>query len=246
MLVTDVGDEMCWWQLWDVGDGFDRFCHQHTLSFCKASGTNIPKMSPISKFCHFHEKIATKIKSPTSTCHQHLCCSSKQFQKLPLRTTTVTIMFLLLRIFHTRIVTVKILFCLHSVAFPLRHYPPYLSDWKIRLGRIGRIWIYLDRNQCKFISIKSNWIWGIWWFRHSAKIAWLQEKVSKVQRMTFQVKYVIKCRAARTVIDRKWQRIQSGRAVFIFLIIHFDNLVFHWHTVVAQVQTFSFLILIMG
>ena len=23
MLVTDVGDEMCWWQLWDVGDRFN-------------------------------------------------------------------------------------------------------------------------------------------------------------------------------------------------------------------------------
>ena len=33
MLVTDVGDEMCWRQLWDVGDGFGRFCHQHPLSF---------------------------------------------------------------------------------------------------------------------------------------------------------------------------------------------------------------------
>ena len=26
MLVTDVGDEMCWWQLWDVGVGF--VCYQ--------------------------------------------------------------------------------------------------------------------------------------------------------------------------------------------------------------------------
>ena len=33
MLVTDVGDEMCWRQLWDVSDGFDRFRHQHPLSF---------------------------------------------------------------------------------------------------------------------------------------------------------------------------------------------------------------------
>ena len=57
MLVTDVGDEMCWRQLWDVGDVFGRFCHQHPLSFnisvgLPDSGTNIQKMSPISKFCH--------------------------------------------------------------------------------------------------------------------------------------------------------------------------------------------------
>ena len=23
MLVTDVGDEICWWQLWDIGDRFE-------------------------------------------------------------------------------------------------------------------------------------------------------------------------------------------------------------------------------
>ena len=23
MLVTDVGDQMCWWQVWDVGDRFN-------------------------------------------------------------------------------------------------------------------------------------------------------------------------------------------------------------------------------
>ena len=38
-----------------------------------ASGINIQKMSLISKFCHQHPKIVTNIKSPTSTCHQHLC-----------------------------------------------------------------------------------------------------------------------------------------------------------------------------
>ena len=31
MLVTNVGDEMRWRQLSDVGDGFDRFRHQHPL-----------------------------------------------------------------------------------------------------------------------------------------------------------------------------------------------------------------------
>ena len=60
MLVTDFVDEMCWWQLWDVGDGFDRFCHQHPLSFNISVG-------------HQHSKIVTKMKSPTLTCHQHLC-----------------------------------------------------------------------------------------------------------------------------------------------------------------------------
>ena len=54
MLVTDVGNEMCWRQLRDVGDGFGRFRHQHPLSFHIANVTltsdaNIQKMSPIWK-----------------------------------------------------------------------------------------------------------------------------------------------------------------------------------------------------
>ena len=32
MLVTDVGDERSWWQLWDVGDVFGRLSRQHRLS----------------------------------------------------------------------------------------------------------------------------------------------------------------------------------------------------------------------
>ena len=27
MLVTDVGDDMCWWQVWDVGECFDYFSY---------------------------------------------------------------------------------------------------------------------------------------------------------------------------------------------------------------------------
>ena len=33
MLMTDVGDEMCWRQLRDIGDGFGRLRHQHHLFF---------------------------------------------------------------------------------------------------------------------------------------------------------------------------------------------------------------------
>ena len=32
MLVADVGDQICWWRFWDVGDRFNitkKFCHQH-------------------------------------------------------------------------------------------------------------------------------------------------------------------------------------------------------------------------
>ena len=50
MLVTDVGDEMCLWQLWYVGDGLvtisyflttTKKCHQY-----RNSVTNIQKLSP--------------------------------------------------------------------------------------------------------------------------------------------------------------------------------------------------------
>ena len=63
MLVTNVGDQMCWRQLWDVGDSFDRLCHQHPLSFKTTIG-------------HQHSKDVTNIKIPSPTlknCHQHLC-----------------------------------------------------------------------------------------------------------------------------------------------------------------------------
>ena len=43
MLVTDVGDEMCWRQLWDACDGFRRFLHQYPLSFNISVGNQQPK-----------------------------------------------------------------------------------------------------------------------------------------------------------------------------------------------------------
>ena len=59
MSVTDVEDEMCWRQLWSVGDDFRRFCHQHPLSLNINVGhqqskyvTNIEILSVTSKFCH--------------------------------------------------------------------------------------------------------------------------------------------------------------------------------------------------
>ena len=54
MLVTDVGDEMCWRQLLDVGDGFGYFDHQHQLSF-------------YLNVWHQHSKDVTKIKILSET-----------------------------------------------------------------------------------------------------------------------------------------------------------------------------------
>ena len=73
----------CWWRMLKtkyVGDNFEMlvtvvadFVTNILYLLALASGTNIQKMSPISKFCHQHPKIVTNIKPPTSTCHQHLC-----------------------------------------------------------------------------------------------------------------------------------------------------------------------------
>ena len=63
MLATDVWDEICWRQLWDVSDGFERFCHQHPLYFTISVGHHYP-ISPISKFCHQH-KVTNIHLSPT-------------------------------------------------------------------------------------------------------------------------------------------------------------------------------------
>ena len=56
------GDEMCWRQLWDVGDGFGRFCPQHPLYFIISVGHRQPKdvinieiLSLTSKDCHRDE-----------------------------------------------------------------------------------------------------------------------------------------------------------------------------------------------
>ena len=76
MLVTENGDG-CWRQNMLATtlrrDGFYRFCQQHPLSFNIMMGTNIQKISPILKCCHQHPQIVSNIKSPTYTCHQHLC-----------------------------------------------------------------------------------------------------------------------------------------------------------------------------
>ena len=65
MLVTDVGEEICWWQLWDVGDNFGHFGRQHPLSFYISVGHQHPKdvinieiLSPTSLNSHQHHDVA--------------------------------------------------------------------------------------------------------------------------------------------------------------------------------------------
>ena len=73
MLETDVGGEMCWRQLWDVGDGFDRFGHQLPLYFNISVGQ------------HPKDVINSEILSPTlKNCHQHLCSHPKLIKCLDL------------------------------------------------------------------------------------------------------------------------------------------------------------------
>ena len=59
----DVGDEIFWRQLWDVGDDFCRFCHQNPLSLSISISVG-----------HQHPKDVTNIEILTPTlenCHQH-------------------------------------------------------------------------------------------------------------------------------------------------------------------------------
>ena len=71
MLVTNDGDEMCWRKLWDLGDGFGRFCHQHPLSYNISFGhqqskdvNNIEILSLSFKNCH-PDKVTNIHLSPT-------------------------------------------------------------------------------------------------------------------------------------------------------------------------------------
>ena len=71
MLVTDVGDKICWRHFWDVGNGFGWFCRQHPLSF--------------SISVHQHPKDVTNIEILSLTpenCHQHLLCSRNLLPRL--------------------------------------------------------------------------------------------------------------------------------------------------------------------
>ena len=58
-ILTDVGDEICWRQLLDVGDSLSRFAHHYPASFKISVGqqhpkdvTNIKILLSTSKTCH--------------------------------------------------------------------------------------------------------------------------------------------------------------------------------------------------
>ena len=62
MLVTDVGDKICWRQVRDVGDGLADFVTDILYLSALALVAIIQKMSPISKFCHqqnCHRKLSS-------------------------------------------------------------------------------------------------------------------------------------------------------------------------------------------
>ena len=87
MLMTDVGDVMCWRQLWDHGDAFGRVRRQHSPSFNISVGhqhpkdvTNIEIMSPIMSKWH-QSKIVTNIRSTTPACHHHLWSNQFHFRR---------------------------------------------------------------------------------------------------------------------------------------------------------------------
>ena len=78
MLVTDVGDEMCWRQFLDVGDAFGYFGHQHALSLNISVGHQ--DRNSVANI-----KIVINFKSPTSQFHQHDCSRKHHIQFKDLR-----------------------------------------------------------------------------------------------------------------------------------------------------------------
>ena len=73
-MVTNVWDEMSWWQLYDVCDSFGHFGHQHPLSFYISVG-------------HLHSNDVNIMMSPTSlSLYMNVkngltCCWKMKFQK---------------------------------------------------------------------------------------------------------------------------------------------------------------------
>ena len=75
MLVTDVEDQMCWWQVWDVGDRFRMLVtdlihwenrqHNEKSRQHNDSVTNIMILSPTSEISH-HHKVTNITMSPLS------------------------------------------------------------------------------------------------------------------------------------------------------------------------------------
>ena len=73
MLVTDVGDQMCWWQVWDVGARFRMLMTDlihNVFQFGKITNitknvANIMILSPTSEISH-HNKVTNITMSPTS------------------------------------------------------------------------------------------------------------------------------------------------------------------------------------
>ena len=70
MLVTEVGNSFYLWQVWDVGDGFGNFGHQHSLSLYFSAA----KRATTFKRGHSHRDSVTNInKSSPTLSYQHHC-----------------------------------------------------------------------------------------------------------------------------------------------------------------------------
>ena len=64
MLVTDVGDQMYWWQVWDVDDRFTMLMNDERCWWTKKVA-NIMILPPTSEISH-HLKVTNITMSPTS------------------------------------------------------------------------------------------------------------------------------------------------------------------------------------
>ena len=59
--MTDFADEMCWWQVWDVGDQFKN--HQHNKKVANIIDSTVEFLLPISLIGQHHQITNTMILS---------------------------------------------------------------------------------------------------------------------------------------------------------------------------------------
>ena len=71
MLVTDVGDRMCWWQNWDVDDPFSMLVTDLVYSIQNVYWKNQQSNEKIRQYNDSATSISNR--SPTWRCHQHHC-----------------------------------------------------------------------------------------------------------------------------------------------------------------------------
>ena len=163
---------MCWRQLWDVGESFGRFRHQHPISFNIFVG-------------HQHPKYVTNIEtlSTTYTCHHHLCSHYSLFQTRNQINQSIYFNFFL----HNFWWNAKLFFAKIFVDDIKRYTISILITQKSWLdGLVGSIfqlpYLYEHRTKLRFLSYLFSFVcWKLTWTIRRWSLFDLQQWLSHVQ-----------------------------------------------------------------